>query len=71
MRRKLVIWVLTLGSSLYVLPFATCATSAISGSIKAFKPCDVFNCNDPNYFDPCVILNCSEAVRAPTYGSSD
>lgn len=67
MRRKVIIWFLTLATTAFALPFATCATSSIQGVIQAFKPCDVFNCQNPNYFDPCMFINC---VRPYTYSQT-
>ncbi len=55
----------------FVLPFATCAASSINGVVQAFKPCDVFNCQNPNYFDPCMFMECNRTIRVPTYGDID
>lgn len=64
MRRKLFIWLITMATATYVFPFALCGTSVLTGALYAFKPCDVFNCQDPAYFDPCAIVNCNEGTRS-------
>lgn len=70
MRRKLTIWLVSLTAGAFVLPYATCATSSINGVIQAFKPCDVLNCENPQYFDPCMFIQCNRYVRLPTLSSS-
>ncbi len=66
MRRKIVTWLIALAASAYILPYATCATSAINGVVQAFKPCDVINCQNPPYFDPCMFLQCSRSTPTVT-----
>jgi len=66
MKRKLITWLIALTASAFVLPYATCATSAINGVVQAWKPCDVLNCVDPPYFNPCAILNCNRGVTTTT-----
>jgi ABC-type oligopeptide transport system substrate-binding subunit len=71
MKRKLITGLITMATAMYVFPFAVCATSAITGLLYSFKPCDVFNCVNPSYFDPCEVINCSEGIRSvPTISTT-
>ncbi|MFA5863807.1 MAG: hypothetical protein WC975_03880 [Phycisphaerae bacterium] len=63
MRRKLLTLLITLTTGMFVIPFGTCAGSAVNGVIQSFKPCDVLNCQNPTYFDPCMFINCNRTGR--------
>lgn len=71
MMRRLTTWLATLSLSLFVLPFGACASSALKGVVESWQPCDVFNCEDPNYIDPCMYLQCDKIQRSPTYGEGE
>jgi len=68
MMRKLLKWFLTIGLGMCFLPFGACLGSAPNGLVQSFKVCDVFNCQNPNYFDPCDWLQCGVIFRPPTFG---
>jgi len=67
MKKKIISILITLSACVLVLPVGTCASSAVNGVVQAFKPCDVFNCSNPNYLDPCKYLQCSRPTRTSIF----
>lgn len=71
MKRRILRWVVTLGTCLYALDLGTCAVGMTQGLINSTEMCDFLNCDDPNYFDPCVIFSCTGPDRGVVIGGED
>jgi hypothetical protein len=71
MKRRIIRWMLTLGTCVYALDLGTCALGLAQGSINGIQMCDIVNCDDPSYIDPCKILSCTGPDRGAVVVSED
>ena len=56
MRRRLVKWIITCGLTLFAIPIGPCAGMLVDGAVRSIKFEDVFNFQNPNYFNPNMIF---------------